>query len=161
MRLRTPRRRSDGFSQVRAAPGRPTHQLRVAPSSLPPPIRPYVCQSAEFPIVLTSDCRRLWAAAVRSTPRRGEASYPLSAFPAQLNLTSEPDQKSSSFHHLLRASFRTVTLALRGRDIRRWSYGRTLPVFDPLSWRVCDARRVCGRAPTSWRLKIADGASQG
>lgn len=27
MRLRTPRRRSDGFSQVRAAPGRPTHQL--------------------------------------------------------------------------------------------------------------------------------------
>lgn len=36
MRLRTPRRRSDRFYQVRAAPGRPTHQLRVAPSPLPP-----------------------------------------------------------------------------------------------------------------------------
>lgn len=36
MRLWTPRRRSDGFSQVRAAPCRPTHQPRVAPSRLPP-----------------------------------------------------------------------------------------------------------------------------
>lgn len=53
MRLRTPRRRSDRFSQVRAAPRRPTHQLRVAPSPLPPSIGPYDWQ----PVSDCSDIR--------------------------------------------------------------------------------------------------------
>lgn len=160
MRLRTPRRRSDAFSQVRAAPGRPTHH----PHPHPPhshPHYPSVRLSAEFPTVLTSDCRRLWAAAVRSTPMRGEASRPASNVPSSAQLKpanqirSLPPSTISS-----RASFPDGHTGSPWR-LEGEATGETLRAFEPLSWCVCDARRVCGRAPTSWRLKIADGASRG
>lgn len=156
MRLRTPRRRSDAFSQVRAAPGRPTTPTARRPLSLPPPPLscPCVCQPSFrlFWHPTVAGCERLLWGAHRCGEKR---LTPLPTFPAQLNL----NQRTRSEVFLLPPSppvqaFRTVTLALRGRDIRRWSYGRNAACI----WALKLMRMRCASClrTRSNQLKVKD-----
>lgn len=118
----TQRRIFSGKSGSRSADNTNCASPPLTPT--PPLSCPCVCQPSFrlFWHPTVAGCERLLWGAHRCGEKR---LTPLPTFPAQLNL----NQRTRSEVFLLPPSppvqaFRTVTLALRGRDIRRWSYGR-------------------------------------
>lgn len=120
MKLRTPRRRGDAFSQVRAAPGRPKtptgttpahpHPLFPTPTPMRPSVRLSISRVSDCSDIrlsqAASGCEELTAAGQKRLTRPQPS-------PSRLNFTSEAARKSPGFLHLLhRAGF-------FGRSLRR------------------------------------------
>lgn len=122
MRLRTPRRRCDAFSQVRAAPGRPAHRL-YPPSSVRPSVsRVSDCSDIRLSQAVSGCCEEHTAAGRSVFPAFNVSSS------VELNkrnhLGSLPAPSISSVQAFGRSLWLSEDAALEGEA--------ALPVFYPL-----------------------------